>query len=86
MFTIGVEFSIAKLLRIKKTVLGGGGVQVTLTIGLSAIAVYLVTGHINTAVFTGFLVALSSTAIVFLRADESCGKIVLIIFPAILLC
>jgi len=70
LFTIGIEFSIAKLLRIKKSVLGGGGVQVTLTIALSAVAVYLVTGHINTAVFTGFLVALSSTVIVLKMLAE----------------
>jgi CPA2 family monovalent cation:H+ antiporter-2 len=37
---------------------------------LSAVAVYLVTGHINTAVFTGFLVALSSTAIVLKMLAE----------------
>jgi CPA2 family monovalent cation:H+ antiporter-2 len=70
LFTIGVEFSITKLLRIKKSVLGGGGVQVTLTICLSAIAVYLVTGHVNTSVFMGFLVALSSTAIVLKMLSE----------------
>ena len=70
LFTIGIEFSIARLLRIKKSVLGGGGVQVMLTISLSAIAVYLVTGYMNRAVFTGFLVALSSTAIVLKMLAE----------------
>lgn len=65
LFTIGIEFSMAKLLRMKKEVIGGGGLQVTLTIGLSALVAYFVMGHLNRAVFFGFLVALSSTAIVF---------------------
>lgn len=70
LFTIGIEFSMAKLVRMKKAVLGGGGVQVLLTISLLAIAAYLVTGDINKSVFTGFLVALSSTAIVLKMLAE----------------
>src|SRR3989337_240379 len=70
LFTIGIEFSMAKLVRMKKAVLGGGGVQVLLTISLLAIAAYLVTGHINKSVFTGFLVALSSTAIILKMLAE----------------
>jgi len=64
LFTVGIEFSMVKLLRIKKAVIGGGGLQVSFTIILSAIAFYFVTGNINRSVFFGFLVALSSTAIV----------------------
>jgi CPA2 family monovalent cation:H+ antiporter-2 len=64
LFTIGIEFSLEKLARIKKLIFGGGGLQVTLatvaTMGvLAAFGVNWKTG-----VFTGFLVALSSTAIV----------------------
>ncbi|MBI5188245.1 MAG: cation:proton antiporter, partial [Nitrospirae bacterium] len=70
LFTIGIEFSMAKLLRIKKAVAGGGGVQVLLTIILSATAVYLATGNINRSVFFGFLIALSSTAIVLKMLAE----------------
>lgn len=70
LFTIGVEFSVAKLVRMRKAILGGGGVQTLLTISLSAIAAYLVTGYTNRAVFTGFLVALSSTAIVLKMLSE----------------
>src|SRR4030067_1863010 len=70
LFTIGIEFSMAKLVRMKKAVLGGGGVQVLLTISLLAIVAYLVTGHINKSVFTGFLVALSSTAIILKMLAE----------------
>ncbi len=64
LFTIGIEFSIAKLFRIKKAVLGGGGAQVLLTIGVSAVITYMAIGNVNKALFFGFLYALSSTAIV----------------------
>lgn len=64
LFTIGIEFSMAKLLRIKKAVLGGGGSQVMLTIAASAGLTYLAIGHVNKSIFFGFLYALSSTAIV----------------------
>ena len=64
LFTIGIEFSMKKLIRMKKDVIVGGGVQVLLTITLSAIIAYLTIGHINKSIFFGFLVALSSTAIV----------------------
>lgn len=64
LFTIGIEFSMARLIRIRKAVIAGGGIQVLLTIALSAAAAYLLTGNANRSVFFGFLIALSSTAIV----------------------
>jgi monovalent cation:H+ antiporter-2, CPA2 family len=64
LFTIGIEFSMARLVRIKKAVAAGGGIQVVFTIALSGFIIYLSTGDINKSVFLGFLVALSSTAIV----------------------
>jgi CPA2 family monovalent cation:H+ antiporter-2 len=64
LFTVGIEFSMAKLVRMKKAVVVGGGVQVVLTIVLSALAAYLVTSDTNKSLFFGFLIALSSTAIV----------------------
>lgn len=71
LFAIGIEFSMSKLLRMRKTVIGGGGVQVLLTIVLSAIAAYFATGNINRSIFFGFLIALSSTAIVLkMLADK----------------
>lgn len=64
LFTIGVEFSVERLAKIKKFVLGGGTVQVLLTTAVVT-AVCLVFGiDWRVGVFTGFLVALSSTAIV----------------------
>ena len=64
LFTIGLEFSMTKLFRIKKAVMGGGGAQVLLTIGISAAFTYIAIGNINKSLFFGFLYALSSTAIV----------------------
>lgn len=71
LFTIGIEFSMARLIRMKKAVVAGGGLQVFLTIALSASASYYATGNINRSVFFGFLIALSSTAIVLkMLADK----------------
>lgn len=64
LFTIGVEFSLGHLARLKRAILVGGGVQVGLTIALVAGGLALVGTPWATGVYTGFLVALSSTAIV----------------------
>lgn len=64
LFTIGLEFSLRRLREMKKLVLLGGGLQVAVTVGLTA-AVFMFLGRgAGQAVFFGFLVALSSTAIV----------------------
>ena len=64
LFTIGLEFSLRRLMEMKRLVLGGGGLQVVLTI-LIALAVEKHLGKpANQGLFFGFLVALSSTAIV----------------------
>lgn len=64
LFTIGIEFSLEKLGRIKRLILGGGGLQLAITSGLTA-AILLPFGVAwQAGLFTGFLVALSSTAIV----------------------
>lgn len=70
LFTIGIEFSMAKLVGIRKAVIGGGGIQVLLTIVLSAIASYPLTANVNKSLFIGFLIALSSTAIVLKLLSE----------------
>lgn len=66
LFTIGLEFSLSRFLKMRLEVFGIGGLQVVLTVGLTALAAYQLFGIVNhnTAVFLGFLVALSSTAIV----------------------
>ena len=64
LFTIGIEFSFERLLQIKKSVLMGGSLQVFLTF----LATFFIAKQFGmasgVAIFIGFLVALSSTAIV----------------------
>ncbi|HHK60868.1 MAG TPA: potassium transporter KefB, partial [Desulfobacterales bacterium] len=64
LFTIGIEFSFQKLVEIRRAVLVGGSLQV----GLTILAVFLLARWAGAspgeAVFYGFLVSLSSTAIV----------------------
>ncbi len=72
LFTIGLEFSIDRLIRLRKAVFIGGGLQVIATIlafaGIAYVASYR---YIPVAVFIGFLFALSSTAIVLKLLQES---------------
>lgn len=70
LFTIGVEFSLARLLRIKKAVTVGGGMQVLTTIVLSFAIARIVTGNTGQSLLFGFLIALSSTAIVLKLLSE----------------
>jgi len=70
LFTIGLEFSLGGLLRIKRYVLLGGGLQVGLTIGASFLILRSLGLAANHAVFTGFLLCLSSTAIVLRILQE----------------
>jgi len=65
LFTIGIEFSLKKLIRMREVVLGAGGRQVGLTIA-AVLGVALTLGvQWQVGLFWGFLVAVSSTAIVF---------------------
>ena len=64
LFTIGLEFSIARIREMKRLVVIGGGLQVGITILAVAGSAYFFGRGISQAVFFGFLVALSSTAIV----------------------
>ncbi|HBG07275.1 MAG: sodium:proton exchanger [Geobacteraceae bacterium GWC2_58_44] len=63
LFTIGIEFSLKELMRIKHLVLLGGGLQVGCTILAVTALGTLFHFSIPQSVFFGFLVALSSTAI-----------------------
>ncbi|MBS1810379.1 MAG: cation:proton antiporter [Acidobacteria bacterium] len=64
LFTIGLEFSLRRLMEMKRLVLGGGGLQVVITV-LAVLMVEKAFGRTtNQALFYGFLLALSSTAIV----------------------
>lgn len=70
LFTIGLEFSLGGLLRIKRYVLLGGALQVTLTIVASFLILRSLGLAVNQAVFMGFLLSLSSTAIVLRILQE----------------
>ena len=64
LFSIGVEFSLGQMARLARPIFLGGGLQVALTIGGVAGLLVLLGVGVGPAVFTGFLVSLSSTAIV----------------------
>lgn len=64
LFTIGLEFSLRRLGEMRRLVLIGGGLQVGVTVAATAAIAVLFGRSINQAIFFGFLVALSSTAIV----------------------
>jgi len=70
LFTIGLEFSFRRLLQIRKTVLLGGSLQIALT-ALAGFATAKFFGfRFNEALFAGFLLSLSSTAIVMKTLQE----------------
>ncbi|ACY48191.1 cation:proton antiporter [Rhodothermus marinus] len=64
LFSIGVEFSLEKLARLSRLVLGGGLLQMGATTALVALLLHLLGTTWPVAIFTGTLVALSSTALV----------------------
>ncbi|MFU8844146.1 MAG: cation:proton antiporter [Bacteroidales bacterium] len=64
LFTIGIEFSIRSLINARRTVLMGGFLQVGLVIVFTAFIAYMAGNQWNESVFIGFLIGLSSTAIV----------------------
>jgi len=70
LFTIGVEFSFANLLQIRRSVLIAGPIQV----GATCLAGFALAWHFGRsggeAIFAGFLLALSSTAIVLKILQE----------------
>jgi CPA2 family monovalent cation:H+ antiporter-2 len=70
LFTIGLEFSFQQLLRSWRTVIIGGLVQVCTTIIAIAIVSRMFGMPFNEAVIFGFIVSLSSTAIVMKILQE----------------
>ena len=64
LFTIGIEFSLEKLAQIKKLIFVGGGLQLLLTTSLVVAGLAFFDIDYKVGIFTGFLVTLSSTAIV----------------------
>lgn len=73
LFTIGIEFSLEKLSRIKNAIIVGGGLQVSLSV-TAVVGILIYFGvEWKVAVYTGCLVALSSTAIILGLLSEQ-GK------------
>src|SRR5690606_21681690 len=70
LFVIGIEFSLKGLATIKNTVLIGGSLQVIGTIGIVTLVSYYLGLPLQSAIFMGFLISLSSTAIVLKMLQE----------------
>jgi len=70
LFTIGMEFSLKHLLRIRRIAFIGGLVQVFVTAGAFLIASRLYGMSFQGALFMGFLAALSSSALVLKLLQE----------------
>jgi len=70
LFAIGIEFSLKSLLQIRKSVLIGGSLQVLLTILIASVIASQFGQSVGKAVFIGFLISLSSTAIVLKLLQE----------------
>ena len=70
LFTIGIEFSLKELWQIRRPVFLGGSIQaLTTTVAGTALALVFQL-PLNTAIFCGFLLPLSSTAIVLKLLQE----------------
>ena len=64
MFSIGLEFSLPRLMTMRMTVFGFGGAQVVLTIALTALIAWLLDLPLLAAIAIGGIMSMSSTAIV----------------------
>ena len=65
LFTIGVQFSLKEMLENKKSAILGGILQVGLTILASFLIAKQMGLSVESSIFIGFIISLSSTAIVF---------------------
>lgn len=70
LFTIGMEFSLRDLLQLRRIVIFGGGLQLSITTILVAIIFLWLGNSRESSIFLGLLVALSSTAIVLKLLQE----------------
>ena len=62
LFTVGMELSLRDLLKMRRSLLVGGGLQIGLTITLGALVALVGGIGWGTAIFLGFVLSLSSTA------------------------
>ena len=70
MFTIGMEFSVNHLFRIRRIVFLGGFMQLVLTAGITMLLARVYKMEWSGAIFVGFMTALSSTAVVLKILQE----------------
>jgi len=70
LFTIGLEFSLPQLIRMRGAVLGLGGSQVILTTIITAIVAYQFEFSFEAAVILGGVIAMSSTALVVRQLSQ----------------
>jgi CPA2 family monovalent cation:H+ antiporter-2 len=70
LFTIGIEFSLSDLLKIKRIVLMGGGLQISITATVVSVILWWLGYSAEAAVFMGLIASLSSTAIVLKLLQE----------------
>lgn len=70
MFTVGLEFSLVKMIALKKEVLGLGGTQVLLTSLIAGSIDWYFSHDLKEAIIVGGIIALSSTAIVTKQLSE----------------
>lgn len=71
LFSIGIEFSMKKLLKIKRLVFGGGFLQILITTFFISLFSFYFFKDIKIALFLGFLISLSSTAVILkILADK----------------
>ena len=64
MFTLGLEFDTSSFRRFRDVVLGGGSLQILLTLVTAMVAGAFLGWPLRTAIFLGCIMALSSTAVV----------------------
>ncbi len=70
LFTIGMEFSLKHLLKIRRIVFFGGLIQVSITAGVFYLVSTFYELNWHSGLFVGFLVALSSSALVLKLLQE----------------
>src|SRR5271170_7860294 len=63
MFSIGVEFSVPDLLRVKWVAVGGGAVGITLSLGLAVLAAKLMGWSLTQGIVIGATVSVASTMV-----------------------
>lgn len=70
LFSIGLKFSLVELIRMRNLVIGAGGLQVGLTIGATMVVATALGVPVRQAAFFGFLMAMSSTAVVLKLLED----------------